>query len=199
MDVMTCFRDPQTAEDEEPHLESICVESRAKESDKEPGEEKEKEGEEKKEGTRSRSSSTSSEDYIIILPDCFDTSRPLGESMYRCGLPGKDLLSPTWLLTSVCVSVTLTPHSLSHRSSALSQPGDIPAKTPTDPETPSSDLGSTTLEGEPGDADETTAAAGLLANNSANDMLCTSQTLDDEPLTPEVVAPPKSVITPRSV
>lgn len=50
---------------------------------KEPEEEKEKEGEEKTEGTRSRSSSTSSEDYIIILPDCFDTSRPLGESMYR--------------------------------------------------------------------------------------------------------------------
>ncbi|XP_034045620.1 next to BRCA1 gene 1 protein-like isoform X2 [Thalassophryne amazonica] len=41
-----------------------------------------KDGGEKKEGMRSRSSSTSSEDYIIILPDCFDTSRPLGESMY---------------------------------------------------------------------------------------------------------------------
>lgn len=46
---------------------------------------KEKEGEEKRDRTRSRSSSTSSEDYIIILPDCFDTSRPLGESMYRYG------------------------------------------------------------------------------------------------------------------
>lgn len=46
-------------------------------------EDKGKEEEEKREGTRSRSSSTSSEDYIIILPDCFDTSRPLGESMYR--------------------------------------------------------------------------------------------------------------------
>lgn len=47
----------------------------------------EKEGGEKREGTRSRSSSTSSEDYIIILPDCFDTSRPLGESMYRWVTP----------------------------------------------------------------------------------------------------------------
>ncbi|KAI5097071.1 next to BRCA1protein 1 protein isoform X2, partial [Silurus meridionalis] len=37
--------------------------------------------EEGKEG-RSRTSSASSEDYIIILPDCFDTTRPLGESMY---------------------------------------------------------------------------------------------------------------------
>ena len=53
------------------------------ESEKNLEEDKEKKGEEKREGMRSRSSSTSSEDYIIILPDCFDTSRPLGESMYR--------------------------------------------------------------------------------------------------------------------
>lgn len=52
------------------------------ESKKNLEEDKEKKGE-KREGMRSRSSSTSSEDYIIILPDCFDTSRPLGESMYR--------------------------------------------------------------------------------------------------------------------
>ncbi|XP_060059411.1 LOW QUALITY PROTEIN: next to BRCA1 gene 1 protein [Erinaceus europaeus] len=31
-------------------------------------------------------SSTSSEDYIIILPECFDTSRPLGDSMYSSAL-----------------------------------------------------------------------------------------------------------------
>lgn len=64
-------------------MESICVVSRVKESEKEAEKDKEKEGKEKREGARSRSSSTSSEDYIIILPDCFDTSRPLGESMYR--------------------------------------------------------------------------------------------------------------------
>ena len=58
------------------------MESRVKEREKGSEEEKEKR-EEKREGRRSRSSSTSSEDYIIILPDCFDTSRPLGESMYR--------------------------------------------------------------------------------------------------------------------
>uniref|UniRef100_A0A8D2LM52 Next to BRCA1 gene 1 protein n=1 Tax=Varanus komodoensis TaxID=61221 RepID=A0A8D2LM52_VARKO len=34
----------------------------------------------------SQTSSTSSEDYIIILPECFDTSRPLGESMYSSAL-----------------------------------------------------------------------------------------------------------------
>ncbi|KAF5895104.1 BRCA1 1 protein-like isoform X3, partial [Clarias magur] len=51
----------------------------AKEEEKE--EKKAKDAEEGKE-SRSRTSSASSEDYIIILPDCFDTTRPLGESMY---------------------------------------------------------------------------------------------------------------------
>ncbi|XP_031733805.1 next to BRCA1 gene 1 protein isoform X1 [Anarrhichthys ocellatus] len=146
-----------TVEGEESHMENIHVEK---------GPEEEKEGGKKREGTRSRSSSTSSEDYIIILPDCFDTSRPLGESMY---------------------------------SSALSQPGDIPAKIPTDPETPSPNQpGSSTPEGELGQADEAAASPGMAVSgaSSANDMLCTSQTLDDEPLTPEVVAPPQAIVTP---
>ncbi|XP_047428026.1 next to BRCA1 gene 1 protein isoform X2 [Mugil cephalus] len=150
---------------EESHIESIREESGVEDREKEPEEEKEKEGGEKREG-RSRSSSTSSEDYIIILPDCFDTSRPLGESMY---------------------------------SSALSQPGDIPAQTPADPDTPSSDHpGSADAEPELDEAGEAAATLGteLLGASSANDMLCTSQTLDDEPLTPEVVAPPKAIVTP---
>ncbi|TMS15118.1 Next to BRCA1 gene 1 protein [Larimichthys crocea] len=135
-------RSTATGEGEESHMER----------EKNPEEVKENEGEEKREGTRSRSSSTSSEDYIIILPDCFDTSRPLGESMY---------------------------------SSALSQPGDIPAKSPTDTETPSHDhSGGSTPDGDLGEADEAVAApgTGVSGTSSANDMLCTSQTLDDEPL-----------------
>ncbi|NWY30290.1 NBR1 protein, partial [Pheucticus melanocephalus] len=35
---------------------------------------------------QSQCSSASSEDYIIILPECFDTSRPLGDSMYSSAL-----------------------------------------------------------------------------------------------------------------
>ncbi|XP_010898086.2 next to BRCA1 gene 1 protein isoform X2 [Esox lucius] len=131
----------------ESDIESICVDASG-ESDK-----SEEKGElsEGMRGARSRSSSASSEDYIIILPDCFDTSRPLGESMY---------------------------------SSALSQPGDEP-DTPTDADAP----GRTTPEGERGEADETTSGA-VSCSSSANDMLCTSQTLDAVPLTPVVVAPP---------
>uniref|UniRef100_A0A672FTQ1 NBR1 autophagy cargo receptor b n=2 Tax=Salarias fasciatus TaxID=181472 RepID=A0A672FTQ1_SALFA len=133
-----------TGEAEDTRMKSICVEAGLTES---------AEGGDKAEAARSRSSSTSSEDYIIILPDCFDTTRPLGESMY---------------------------------SSALSQPGDVPAKTPTDPEPPSSPAAA---EGDPAPGAELSEAS------SANDMLCTSQTLDDEPLTPEVVAPPQIVLT----
>ncbi|XP_070779693.1 next to BRCA1 gene 1 protein [Enoplosus armatus] len=157
---------PPRASTQQEHTSTDEGEESHMERENEPEEKKEKEGEENTEGTRSRSSSTSSEDYIIILPDCFDTSRPLGESMY---------------------------------SSALSQPGDIAAKTPTEPETPSPDhLGSSTPGEELGEADEATVASGtgVSGTSSANDMLCTSQTLDDEPLTPEVVAPPKAIITP---
>ncbi|XP_028842048.1 next to BRCA1 gene 1 protein isoform X2 [Denticeps clupeoides] len=138
--------DPNTEEQRDEHKEELSKE-----------EEEEKvelgEGDERKE-VRSRTSSASSEDYIIILPDCFDTSRPLGESMY---------------------------------SSALSQPGDA-----------LDGMGSTgraTPEGEHGEAEE--AAALLLGLGSANlslnanDMLCTSQTLDTVPLTPVVVSAPQ--------
>ncbi|KAM8817753.1 next to BRCA1 gene 1 protein isoform 2-T3 [Rhynchonycteris naso] len=47
--------------------------------------EEEEEEEELKDEVQSQSSA-SSEDYIIILPECFDTSRPLGDSMYSSAL-----------------------------------------------------------------------------------------------------------------
>ncbi|CAL8271611.1 unnamed protein product [Lota lota] len=136
-------------------VKSMCAEPRRKGRGLEEEEKENAEGDEKREEwMRSRSSSASSEDYIIILPDCFDTSRPLGDSMY---------------------------------SSALSQPGDPEAETPTDPETPVEERELALASG-----------PGVSVTSSANDMLCTSQTLDDEPLTPEVVAPPTAGLTPSS-
>ncbi|NWH90969.1 NBR1 protein, partial [Aegithalos caudatus] len=44
------------------------------------------EEEDDKDDVESQCSSASSEDYIIILPECFDTSRPLGDSMYSSAL-----------------------------------------------------------------------------------------------------------------
>ncbi|XP_040496490.1 next to BRCA1 gene 1 protein isoform X2 [Ursus maritimus] len=104
-------------------------------------EEEDEEEDELKDEVQSQSS-TSSEDYIIILPECFDTSRPLGDSMY---------------------------------SSALSQPG--------------LERGA---EGEPGleAGERVPAGENQRQEQSINDILMTSQTLDTVPLTPEVVGPP---------
>ncbi|XP_057716715.1 next to BRCA1 gene 1 protein isoform X2 [Corythoichthys intestinalis] len=155
------LQESNTTDGEVASTEGAGVQSKTKESEKES---EVKEGLKKKGKTRSRSSSTSSEEYIIILPDCFDTSRPLGESMY---------------------------------SSALSQPGDISASSTADPEILSCENPGGTFQ-EEGKAHDIPATVGAdtLGNSSANDMLCTSQTLDDEPLTPEVVAPPTTVLTP---
>ncbi|TRY65375.1 hypothetical protein DNTS_013777, partial [Danionella cerebrum] len=105
-----------------------------------------------KEG-RSRASSASSEDYIIILPDCFDTSRPLGESMYSSALsqPGEEssteekldsvktpeLLSPDATVSvdandMLCASQTLdavplTPEPMEHGA------GEMKVSEPTEP------------------------------------------------------------------
>ncbi|NXY35955.1 NBR1 protein, partial [Pomatorhinus ruficollis] len=50
------------------------------------------EEEDDKDDVQSQCSSASSEDYIIVLPECFDTSRPLGDSMYSSALsqPGSE-------------------------------------------------------------------------------------------------------------
>lgn len=86
--------------------------------------------------------------------------------------------------------------SRSRCSSALSQPGDVQAKTDTDPDTPSAERrDSAAGEREADEVDEAAPGMELSGASSANDMLCTSQTLDDEPLTPEVVTPPKAVVT----
>ncbi|XP_030076282.1 next to BRCA1 gene 1 protein isoform X2 [Microcaecilia unicolor] len=93
-----------------------------------------------KDEVESQGSSASSEDYVIILPECFDTSRPLGESMY---------------------------------SSALSEAGTAEAG-----------------QAVTGAEDTVAAATGSRPEaHSINDILMTSQTLDQVPLTPEVVTP----------
>ncbi|XP_061446171.1 next to BRCA1 gene 1 protein isoform X2 [Rhineura floridana] len=90
----------------------------------------------------SQVSCTSSEDYIIILPECFDTSRPLGESMY---------------------SSALSQPSLEKVAEASASPGE---------------------ESHP-------------PAHSINDILTTSQTLDDVPLNPQILEPqPARSVTP---
>ncbi|KAG8008773.1 Next to BRCA1 gene 1 protein [Nibea albiflora] len=47
-------------------------------------------GEDWEEVSSQTSSVSSCDDYIIVLPDCFDTSRPLGESMYSSAMSQPD-------------------------------------------------------------------------------------------------------------
>uniref|UniRef100_UPI00398E8A87 NBR1 autophagy cargo receptor a isoform X2 n=1 Tax=Pristiophorus japonicus TaxID=55135 RepID=UPI00398E8A87 len=100
--------------------------------------------EEEKYEIQSQVSSDCSEDYIIVLPECFDTSRPLGESMY---------------------------------SSALSQPEEMEDEIEV-----------------VSDAEVTESENAVGENrppwHNINDILCISQTLDMEPLKPEVVSAP---------
>nr|XP_028557952.1 next to BRCA1 gene 1 protein isoform X2 [Podarcis muralis] len=115
---------------QEPEFEELLLQDGAESSDGETEDDA-------KDEVCSQASSTSSEDYIIILPECFDTSRPLGESMY---------------------------------SSALSQPS---------------------LE-KVAEASASPAGENQPSAHSINDMLTTSQTLDEVPLTPQILEPQPS-------
>ncbi|XP_062841004.1 next to BRCA1 gene 1 protein isoform X2 [Trichomycterus rosablanca] len=138
-------------EGNESDIERILVEPAAGEDDasekKKSRKQKARETEEGKEG-RSRTSSASSEDYIIILPDCFDTSRPLGESMYSSALsqPGdesprqvsadaNDMLCASQTLDSVPLTpVVVAAPRPSAQSGSDTEEQSESAETPGDPE-----------------------------------------------------------------
>ncbi|XP_078385847.1 NBR1 autophagy cargo receptor a isoform X1 [Cetorhinus maximus] len=100
--------------------------------------------EEEKYEIQSQVSSDCSEDYIIVLPECFDTSRPLGES--------------------VCSSAFSQPEEMEDEIEVVSDAEVTESENAVDESRPQ------------------------LQN--VNDMLCTSQTLDMEPLKPEVLSAP---------
>ncbi|XP_078146922.1 NBR1 autophagy cargo receptor a [Centroberyx gerrardi] len=136
------------------------------------------------------SSVSSCDDYIIVLPDCFDTSRPLGESMYSSAMsqPG----------------TAVTP---------ANQDQDVQEENVEDS---NSELGMEAPEGEAQEGTEPVAAVVSLVttwapvhpiHSSVNQMLCASQTLDAVTLIPEVVPPqplpdpllpPPALYSPRS-
>ncbi|KAM4624408.1 NBR1 autophagy cargo receptor a [Polymixia lowei] len=107
------------------------------------------------------SSVSSCDDYIIVLPDCFDTSRPLGESMYSSAL------SQTG--AAPAEEPYFEPEELG---------GEAPAREGGEGPEAFTVVGSTP------------PPAVHPAHSSVNQMLCASQTLDAVTLTPEVVPPP---------
>lgn len=118
------------------------------------------------------SSVSSCDDYIIVLPDCFDTSRPLGESMYSSAMSQPDTAAAAAVMTSVDPDVQ-------QESEDNSEPGNTaPLKERQD---------QTEVV-----AAEDSSQLPLVApfHSCVNQMLCASQTLDAVTLTPEVVPPP---------
>ncbi|XP_061665961.1 NBR1 autophagy cargo receptor a [Syngnathoides biaculeatus] len=127
------------------------------------------------------SSSSSCDDFIIVLPDCFDTSRPLGESMYSSAMSQPDAI----------VTATLASPEPLREEDYASDTGEASSPPPAEERGNLADVdGDLTADAPP--------APALAIHSSVNQMLCTSQTLDAATLTPEVVPPPPAIYSPRS-
>lgn len=157
-------------EDEEEPPREMCVEpERAEEDPKADAEAEDGTGD--WDEVSSQVSSASSEDYTVILPDCFDTTRPLAGSMYSSAVSQHGPVS-----------------SFSIAAAADPQPGLV-----SEPELDGEvDRREKEREREGGRGLRRSSSV----HSSVTHMLCASQTLDAPALIPEVVPPPVSVAPP---
>ncbi|KAM9715696.1 LOW QUALITY PROTEIN: NBR1 autophagy cargo receptor a [Menidia menidia] len=137
------------------------------------------------------SSASSCEDYIIVLPDCFDTSRPLGESMYSSAMSQPDAAAaapPAEEQDCDFEPCREAPLGQKQEEEAQEEEGRQ--------EEEQEEEGGQEEEGQALAAEEPLASTwpprGPGPHASVNQMLCASQTLDAVTLTPEVVPPPAS-------
>lgn len=125
------------------------------------------------------SSVSSCDDYIIVLPDCFDTSRPLGESMYSSAMSQPDTVA---VAAAAAAAVTSANLDQEIEDNSNSEPGSA------------APLRERQERPEVVAAEESSVNAWLPPvppiHSSVNHMLCASQTLDAVTLTPEVVPLP---------
>ena len=113
--------------------------------------------------------STSSEEYTLILPDCFDTSRPIAGSMYSSAISQHG--------GAICTSVAAEP-----RPGQVSEPELDRDRVDGDPEGRQRDVGR--------------RQGSSSIHSSVTHMLCASQTLDAPALVPEVVPAPGPLAPP---
>lgn len=80
--------------------ENLYTDPAALEEEEEEEEEKKEDQDKEEEAgewdeVSSQASSASSEEYLVVLPDCFDTSKPLGDSLYSSAVsqPGNACIS----------------------------------------------------------------------------------------------------------
>ncbi|KAG7219844.1 hypothetical protein INR49_005866 [Caranx melampygus] len=137
-------------------------------------------GEDWDEVSSQTSSVSSCDDYIIVLPDCFDTSRPLGESMYSSAMSQPD----TTAASPAAAAATFTrPDSHQERDNEDDSNSE-PLR-----ERSEEVRAAAAAEDCPSPVNPWIPAAPPI-HSSVNQMLCASQTLDAVTLTPEVVPPP---------
>ncbi|XP_068160939.1 NBR1 autophagy cargo receptor a isoform X3 [Antennarius striatus] len=139
-------------------------------------------GEDWEEVSSQTSSVSSCDDYLIVLPDCFDTSRPLGESIYSSAISQADTAAVT----------AANPHAQQEEEEGVEDEEKE--------EDTTSESGVVATLRERQERTEEVTAEDLSVNtrhppvppihSSVNQMLCASQTLDAMTLTPEVVPPP---------
>ncbi|XP_037611625.1 NBR1 autophagy cargo receptor a isoform X2 [Sebastes umbrosus] len=151
-------------------------------------------GEDWEEVSSQTSSVSSCDDYIIVLPDCFDTSRPLGESMYSSAMSQPDA-------DAAADETSADPDVQQEEEEEVEEEEEEEVEEEEEEEEDS----------EPGDEvaplrerQEVVDAEDSAVNtwpplvppihSSVNQMLCASQTLDAVTLTPEVVVPPPPVL-----
>ncbi|XP_039869932.1 NBR1 autophagy cargo receptor a isoform X2 [Simochromis diagramma] len=137
----------------------------------------------------SQISSVSSDDYSVILPDCFDTSRPLGESMYSSAMSQPDT-------GAAALASDKSDVEQEEEEESIMEPGRDAL------------LGERQELTEVASAEDSLGNAGpplvTQINSSVNQMPCASQTVDEVTLTPEVVPfpdpllPPPTLYSPRS-
>ncbi|XP_062298022.1 NBR1 autophagy cargo receptor a [Scomber scombrus] len=149
-------------------------------------------GEDWDEVSSQTSSVSSCDDYIIVLPDCFDTSRPLGESMYSSAMSQPD--------TAVAVTSASPDQQQQQQEEEEDEEEEEEEEEEEDEESDSEPEREAPPIERQEQAEEAVAAENTSLktwplsvppiHSSVNQMLCASQTLDAVTLTPEVVPPP---------
>uniref|UniRef100_A0A3Q3F3L2 NBR1 autophagy cargo receptor a n=1 Tax=Labrus bergylta TaxID=56723 RepID=A0A3Q3F3L2_9LABR len=184
-DENTQISSPPDREDEEV---MVLNELQSMRDTEEEGEEGGNKGEDWEEVSSQTSSVSSCDDYIIVLPDCFDTSRPLGESMYSSAMSQPDPADATAAAAAAADDdddVTSADPDVDEEKEEESEPEPDAAE-------PLSERQEKMEVAEDEDPPVNTWLPVLppSIHSSVNQMLCASQTLDATTLTPEVVPPP---------
>ncbi|XP_037319656.2 NBR1 autophagy cargo receptor a isoform X2 [Pungitius pungitius] len=150
-------------------------------------------GEEWEEVSSQTSSVSSCDDYIIVLPDCFDTSRPLGESMYSSAMSQPDADLDVEQEDEGEVEDEEGEEKEEEEEGEEEEEEEEEESAAEEAPPPQQQQQEAAVEAE--DSAAATSWPPLVppSHSSVNQMLCASQTLDAVTLTPEVVPPPPAL------